>query len=260
LEFLRTMIDDPHTRYEELKEFINNFTFPKFLRRPPITLLRKIVKQNIISRARAILSMQPIKRADAAKLDKALKTLIHRESGMPFEPNPDVLTLPTELHGLDFPSITFINDAAAVSGLHRDLNHPIASYRTIARITLADWTCSINDCLNPLDSYGLSRTFTHHANRIPYSWIVTQDVMASTSPTLALKRTDLPDILPGSMSLSHALKTLSHHLPDRLVPAGNALRSLRSKNITRISDVGQWRLHTDGIWRFRTHERPTNSS
>ncbi|KAJ7361699.1 hypothetical protein DFH08DRAFT_1033376 [Mycena albidolilacea] len=155
LDFLRTLVDDPHSRYEELKEFIQHFTFPKFLRHPPITLLRKILKQNVVSKARALISLQPIKRADADKLDKILKMLIHQESGMPFEPNPDVLMLPTEFHSLDFPSIGHVNNTAAVNGLHCDLNHPIASYRMMARITLMDWTCTINNCINPLDGHSL---------------------------------------------------------------------------------------------------------
>ncbi|KAJ7368521.1 hypothetical protein DFH08DRAFT_909377 [Mycena albidolilacea] len=224
LDFLRMLVDDPHARYEELKEFIQHFTFPKFLHRPPITLLCKILKQNVVSKARALISLQPIKCADPDKLDKMLKTLIHQESGMPFEPNPDVLTLPTEFHA-----------------------------RTVARITLMDWTCTINNCINPLNSCGFSRTFPLHAGRIPYSWIVAQDVMVSSTPALALKQTDLPDILPGTMSLSHTLRTIAQHLPDQLVPASNALRSLRSKNITRILDIGQWHLQLDGKW----EKRPT---
>jgi hypothetical protein len=223
LDFLRTLVDDPHAHYEELKEFIQHFTFPKFLRRPPIILLHKILKQNVVSKARALISLQPIKCADADKLDKILKTLIHRESGMPFEPNPDVLMLPTEFHGLDFPSIGHVNDAAAVNGLHCDLNHPIASYRMMACITLVDWTSTINNCINPLDGHSLSRTFAFHTGRILYSWIVAQDFMASSTPTLALKRTNLSNILPGTMSLSHTLKTIMQHLLDQLVPANNTL-------------------------------------
>ncbi|KAF7362205.1 hypothetical protein MVEN_00566700 [Mycena venus] len=156
LDFLRAKVDDPHARFEELKNFIDDFSFPKFIRRPPITLIRKIVKQNIVAKARALLSLQPIKRADAEELDQKIKAKIHFELGMPFMPNTDVLTLPIDLHGLDFPSIARMNDAIAIDGLHRDLNHSIPSYRTIACITLADWTCTINECINPLDIYGLS--------------------------------------------------------------------------------------------------------
>ncbi|KAJ7847451.1 hypothetical protein B0H14DRAFT_3867465 [Mycena olivaceomarginata] len=59
LDFLRAKVDDLQSRYEELKNFIDDFTFPKFLRRPPITLLRKIVKQNIVSKAHALLTLSP---------------------------------------------------------------------------------------------------------------------------------------------------------------------------------------------------------
>ncbi|KAJ7432247.1 hypothetical protein B0H11DRAFT_1668785, partial [Mycena galericulata] len=182
LDFLRAKVDDPHARYEELRAVIDNFTFPKFLHRTPITLLRKIVKQNIISKCRALLSLQPIKRADAEDLDRRVKAKIHMELGMPFLPNPDILTLPVDLRGLDFPSIARINDSTAIDGLHRDLNHPIPSYRHLALITLADWTCSINGrnvfilhgelmglivCLVLTDSHGNeSVLYTNHLNAV----------------------------------------------------------------------------------------------
>ncbi|KAJ7460332.1 hypothetical protein FB451DRAFT_1405560 [Mycena latifolia] len=118
-------------------------------------------------------------------------------------PNSDILTLPVDLHGLDFPSIARINDSISIDGLQRDLNHPIPSYQTLARITLADWTCSINNCTNPIDYEGLTRDFTRHANRIPYGWITAQKAMADSSPKLALKRTELKGILSGDVSLSH---------------------------------------------------------
>jgi hypothetical protein len=57
LDFLRTLVDDPHACYEELKEFIQHFTFPKFLCHPPITLLCKILKQNVVSKACALISL-----------------------------------------------------------------------------------------------------------------------------------------------------------------------------------------------------------
>ena len=58
MQFLRTRIDDTAGRFEELQDFINNFKFPKFSIQTPITLARKIVAQNIISRCRALLSLQ----------------------------------------------------------------------------------------------------------------------------------------------------------------------------------------------------------
>ncbi|KAJ6631046.1 hypothetical protein B0H10DRAFT_1773796 [Mycena sp. CBHHK59/15] len=248
LDFLRAKVDDPKSRYEELKSFIKDFTFPKFLRRPPITLLRKIVKQNIVSKARALLSLQPIKRINAEDLDTRIKMKIHTESGMPFTPSMDILTLPIDLHGLGFPSLTRINDGIAIDGLHRDLNHVIPSYRIMARITLADWTCSINNCTNPLDAHGLTRNFALHADRIPYGWITAQKAMSSTFPKLALKRTDLPRILSGDVSLSHILSTFHNHLPAVQCPNGHVLHSLRAKGICQLKDMGQWQMLADGKW------------
>ncbi|KAJ7166150.1 hypothetical protein C8R46DRAFT_900122 [Mycena filopes] len=118
LSFLRAKIDDPGARVVELKSFIDDFTFPRFIVRPPITLIRKITKQNIISRIRALLSLQPIKQADADDLDSRIKMKIHAATGMPFAPNTDVLTLPLQYHGLDFPSL------AALSTLPRSSLHP----------------------------------------------------------------------------------------------------------------------------------------
>ncbi|KAJ7124852.1 hypothetical protein C8R44DRAFT_618905 [Mycena epipterygia] len=235
LDFLRAKIDDPKSRYEELKNFIDDFTFPKFLHRPPITLLRKIVKQNIVSKARALLSLQPIKRIDAEDLDTRIKMKVHTESGMLFSPSTDILTLPIDLHGLDFPSIACINDGIAIDGLHRNLNHVIPSYRTLACITLADWTCGINKCANPLDADGLSRHFALHAGRIPYGWIVAQKAMSSMSPKLALKRTDINGIISGEVSLSHILSTFQTHLPAVHCPNGNTLYSLRSRGIRQLN-------------------------
>ncbi|KAJ7654273.1 hypothetical protein B0H17DRAFT_1214425 [Mycena rosella] len=228
LDFLRAKVDDPQARYEELKHFIDDFTLPRFLRRAPITLLRKISRRR---RSR---------QADQGE--------IHLELGMPFMPNSDILTLPVDLHGLDFPSIAGINDGIAIDGLHRDLNHPIPSYQILARITLADWTCTINNCVNPIDTDGLTRDFTRHANRIPHGWIIAQKAMSESKPKLWLKRTDLRGILNGDVSLSHVLNTFSNYSPTASCPNGHALKSLRSKGIRRLRDMGDWRLQFNGVW------------
>jgi hypothetical protein len=256
LDFLRARVDDPSARYEELKSFIDDFTFPKFIRRPPITLIRKIVKQNIISKARALLSLQPIKRIDAEDLDTKIKMKIHIDLGMPFAPSSDILTLPIEYRGLDFPSVARINDAIAIDGLHRDLNHPIPSYRSMARITLSDWTCDINHCIDPLDGPGLARDFTKYAGKIPYGWIAAQKAMGLASSPISLKRTDIPEILPGTIVVSHALNIFHHHNPDQGIPDGNALCSLRLKGLVTLQDFGAWTTQPDGQWSFTPKPRP----
>jgi hypothetical protein len=49
LEFLRVKIDNPSHRLRELHDFVEAFTFPKFIGPTPITLIRKIVMQSIAS-------------------------------------------------------------------------------------------------------------------------------------------------------------------------------------------------------------------
>ncbi|KAJ6600482.1 hypothetical protein DFH09DRAFT_901420, partial [Mycena vulgaris] len=151
LDFLRAKVDNPGARFDELKSMIDAFIFPKFIGRSPITLLRKVTSQCLISRCRALLSLQPIKQVDAEELDRRIMRKVHDELGMPYTPNTKILGLPFKHHGLEFPSLVRINAGIVVDGLARDLNHHITAYRKMARITMADWTCSINDCINPID-------------------------------------------------------------------------------------------------------------
>ncbi|KAJ7920023.1 hypothetical protein B0H13DRAFT_2319938 [Mycena leptocephala] len=251
---------DSITDAAELKAFIDDFTFPKFIRRAPITLLRKIVMQNIISKARALLSLQPISRADTEDLDTRIKTKIHAEIGMPFMSNSEVLTLPTDLHGLEFPSIARVNDGIAIDGLHRDLNHQIPSYRTLARITLTDWTCTINNCTNPIDSDGLSRSFTQYPGRIPFGWIVAQQAMSKLAPKLCLKRTHVDGILSGDVSLSHILQLFGNKHPLIVQPDGKSILSLRAKRIRSLKDMGEWRTQPDRKLIIIVKPQPFNST
>ncbi|KAG6876097.1 hypothetical protein C0993_005551 [Termitomyces sp. T159_Od127] len=66
--FLRTQVDDPKTRYTKLQDTINSFVFPNFSIGTPFTLIWKLVSQCIISRCRALLSLQQILHADACQV------------------------------------------------------------------------------------------------------------------------------------------------------------------------------------------------
>ncbi|KAF9002836.1 hypothetical protein BDZ89DRAFT_1241833 [Hymenopellis radicata] len=172
LEFLRARVDDPAARFNELKCFIDEFQTPKFALRTLITLVRKILVQNVLSRARALLALQPISQADAERLDSLIALKTHQLLG--------------------FPHLTVFdtNASLAVEGLARDLNHHIAAYRKMARITLADWQCSINGCVNPLDGAGLDRGFSRYRGRHPSAWITAQQAMGSLGVKLSLRLTD----------------------------------------------------------------------
>jgi hypothetical protein len=226
LEFLRVKINNPSHRFHELHDFVEAFTFPKFIGPTPITLIRKIVMQSIASQARALLTLQPITDTDALKLNRVIATKVHAISGFPWIFNTEIATLPVSLHGFDFPSIRRINASIAVDGLAHDLNHHIPAYRNLARITLADWTCSINHCVNPLKGNGIQQDFTRRLqyHTIPAAWIIAQKEMGAMKPPLRLCATDQSHILNGDVSISHCLKLIKTH--DSASPDGSAAYSL----------------------------------
>ena len=240
LEFLRVKIDNPSHRYQELRDFVDSFTFPKFIGPTPITLIRKIVMQSIASRARALLTLQPITDADALKLDRCIAAKVHAIAGFPWIFNTEIATLPTALHGFEFPSIRRINASIAVDGLARDLNHHIPAYRNMALITLADWTCTINDCSNPLAGSGILKDFTRRMpyHTIPAAWIIAQREMGLMKPPLRLYSTDQSFLLKGDVSISHCLKLIKPH--DDLSPSGSAAYSLRTAGFKLINQLGSW--------------------
>jgi hypothetical protein len=265
LDFLNAKVDDPGVRFNEMKDIIDAFTFPRMTGRLPITLLRKMVTQNIVSRCRALLSLQPIKQPDAEALDTCISSKIHAILGMPFSPNSKILTLPVSHHGLGFPSIARINASIAIEGLARDLNHHIAAYRSLARITLCEWTCNINHCVYPLDKCGLGKGFTHYYRKIPAAWITAQGVMASMDEVLSLRMTDQHEILRGDVSLSHVVSLCNHNRPGELGnPDGNTIRTMRSKGIRLLADLGFWHRDSSGRlvfvdWSARRHGRWTDT-
>jgi hypothetical protein len=72
--------------------------------------------------------------------------------------------------------------------------------------------------------------------------------MSEFSPKLALKHTELTDILSGYTSLSHVPKIFNHRHPSVAAPDGHAPRSLCGKGIRTLKDMGDWRIQPDGTW------------
>ncbi|KAJ7174787.1 hypothetical protein C8R46DRAFT_892209 [Mycena filopes] len=177
-EFLRVAVNDPASQFTQLQDIVAQFQFPVLSRRLPLTALRKAVSQCLVSKLHPKLSLQPIQQKDAEKLDAMIAQKVHAYLGFPFPFNSTLLSLPVALHGFEFPSISRINDSAAVAGIQRDLNHHVPVFRNMARITLADWTCSVNHCCSPFDG-SMDRTFIRQKRNIPWSWILAQLVHGS---------------------------------------------------------------------------------
>lgn len=259
LDFLRTKINDPTSRFEEIKAFVETFRFPTIVGRLPITLLRKITSQNIVSRCRALLSLQPIKQADAETLDKTIIRKVHEALGFPFQPSSIIATLPVSHHGFSFPSIARINASVAVEGIMRDLNHHIPAYCTLAKITLADWMCEKSDCSYPLDGAGLQKDFSRLDQSIPLTWLTAHRTLKILD--LSLRETDQSYVLSGNVSLTHLIRSCIHKNPQipKLIN-GTLLRCLRLKGIRRLADAGKWMIdHSGNIFVHLLQARFDNS-
>jgi hypothetical protein len=154
--------------------------------------------------------------------------------GFPSRGNTKILTLPVEHHGMDFPYIARINMGMVIEGITCDLNHHIPGYQQVALITLANWTCTINGCVGPLDSLGLNWNFSLYYKKIPAAWIIPQNSMTSLKPKLSLCLTDNSHIMHGEVSISHTIKMCKAHRID--IPNGHAIQSLTTKGICRTMD------------------------
>ncbi|KZV78085.1 hypothetical protein EXIGLDRAFT_571841, partial [Exidia glandulosa HHB12029] len=229
-------IDNGKATHDLLRDTINNFALPKFHVRTPITLLRKLIEQNIISKARARLSLQPIQRSDARHLDSLISTLVHNSLRFKYPPSPDILNLPIHFNGLGFSSIERINDSIAIDGLARDLNHQVPAYRHMARITLADWTCSLNNCTHPFHGHGFHSSTSHKTGILPRSWLTAHEAMRTLEPQLSLLPTDLSYIYDGSTHIKHILSILSTQGVNSV--SGHGLRSLAAHGLSLLSHFG----------------------
>ncbi|KAI0351676.1 hypothetical protein OH77DRAFT_1410697, partial [Trametes cingulata] len=150
-DFLRVQVNDPDAQRDKIRHLISTFSFPHLPTRLPLTALRRILSSCLISQLRPYLSYQPIARTSALNLDHLIAHHVHEYLGFPFHFHSQLLFAPLSHLGFDFRSLSHLNDAAAIQGLLRDLNSHVPTFRTMARITLADWTCMLNKCRSPLE-------------------------------------------------------------------------------------------------------------
>ncbi|KAF5310189.1 hypothetical protein D9619_010594 [Psilocybe cf. subviscida] len=219
--FLRVPINRPDKQYLHIRDIIQDFNFPPLpRRRSPITLLRRIVTQVIISKVRPCLAVQPISKTHAQNLDRMLATKIHQLLGFPYQFSSKVLLAPIDYGGLGFPSIERLNAASAVSGVTRDLNHHLSPYRHMANITLADWSCMGHNCVSPLQHPDCT-TFAPHQTRVPPAWSIAHGVLKDLA--LSLHPTDLSHLADGNVSIQHLyhqsrilLRHLTPFIPTRV--------------------------------------------
>ncbi|KAJ7230430.1 hypothetical protein GGX14DRAFT_583181 [Mycena pura] len=219
-------VDDLTAHFKELVDFIDNFSFLRFTMQAPLTLFHKIANQIMVSRCRALLSLQPVSQANAERLDSQIAVKIHEQTGMPYVFSSRILTLPVADHGLGVFSISRINTGIIADGLRRDLNHQ-----------------------------DLLRGFSQYAGKIPSTRIIAQQVLAETK--LSCRRTDQNFLQSGEVSLSHALKLCDHFLPPNFSRTnGNTLRTMKNKGVQLLRHMGLWEVSDTGKIKFRTNVAP----
>ena len=110
----------------------------------------------------------------------------------------------------------------------------------MALITLADWTCHINNCSNPLVRPSILKDFSRHlhSHTVPAAWVIAQKLMGSMKPPLHLLATDYSHILNGDVSIFHTLKIIKSF--DNSCPSGSAAYSLQTAGFKMINQIGKW--------------------
>ncbi|KAJ7809379.1 hypothetical protein B0H14DRAFT_2288600, partial [Mycena olivaceomarginata] len=223
--------------FHKLREIILSFDFPPLRSRLPLIAVRRITIQQLMSRLRPHLSFQPLLSDHARQLDALLRALkIHEYFSLPFPFNPSLISLPLRSFGFDFPSISVANGAAAVQGLMRDLNHRVPLFRTTAHISLADWTCGINQCRHPFDGSSLQDSFLRQTANLPSAWITAHCTLRDAG--VSIRATDLSHFTSGNVSLTHIYNALP--IPLRGNIPQSLLTSVLRAGVTQLRDAADW--------------------
>lgn len=250
--FLNATVNDNTATQQCCLDIIQSFTFPRLSIHTPFTLIQKIVKQNIISRIRPCLALQPILSCSASDLDLRLSTLTHSHHGFAYQFSSQILTLPILLHSFGFTSLERLNDSIAIANLQQDLNHHIPLYHIMACITLADWTCSPSyaksphdHCTNPFSLARLDLPTPNNIGNFPLSWISTHCALSHIRPHIKIIPTDQSFITWGECDIVHSL-TIASLSCSKPTPTLSALCLLCTRGYYITSYFRSWCYSHDG--------------
>ena len=201
----------------------------------PITALQKLLMQCLFSKIRPQIALQPLRQSQAFSLQQRLFSIIHDYFGFPFSPGLDILLLPIQNHGFGFPSIVRLNLSLALSGLLCDLNHHLPIFATMARITLADWKCTINRCIFPLAGDGLRIHHSPSHPHLPHAFVVAHSILLDLS--LHIHPTDQSHIRSGNITLPHIAAQTRPNFP---TPSLHTLLMFCRENFAFLRQWGSW--------------------
>ncbi|KAK0464798.1 uncharacterized protein EV420DRAFT_1303188 [Desarmillaria tabescens] len=234
IELMRVSMNDPELQFQKLTDLISGFQFPTLHLHLPFTALQHILSQCLIARIRPRLAFHPISQDAAHRLDCLIAQKVYDYLRFPFQFNSALLSLPLSDFGFGFPSISHLNDMAAINGLFRDLNHHLSMFHNMALITLADWTCALNDCQFPLHGKSLSSLTSRRHPCLPFPWLVAQSALSHLN--ISIHDTDLSYLFHGDISLVHLNKLLPH---TKTVPHHH-LTNLANADITTLRQLASF--------------------
>ncbi|KAG6880399.1 hypothetical protein C0992_000001, partial [Termitomyces sp. T32_za158] len=240
ITFLRVPVNRPDLQALHMKELVNSFFLPYSWKPLPITALNRIIAQRLISKLRPCLALQPISPDDATTIDHLIAHKIHHYFGFPFHFQSSLLTTPIDYFGLGLPSISTLNQAAALNGLQRDVSHPVPIFHKTAQLTLNDWACSYNACILPTILPPPKRSLCRLHNKIPSAWLYA--CMYLEPHHLTLIPTNLSFLYSPLTALKHYTNTIDVFPSFATLPKLSrfTLAQLHQNNITRIEHIGSF--------------------
>jgi hypothetical protein len=147
--FLRTAVNGPRECAQEFLDIVEKSPFPDRRVLSHLNVVLRIITSQLIPKLEARIALQPLRPADAAKLDTKITQKVIRYVDITFSMKPHYLNQLTKRHGRGLRSGQDISASQAVKALLRDLNHHIPHLRDMAQISYVQWMCLKNRCVNP---------------------------------------------------------------------------------------------------------------
>ena len=164
---------------------------------------------------------------------------VHQYFSFPFMASSDIHHLPISYHGFSFVSISWLNDTSAVSGVLHNLNHHVPLFYKMAQIMIADWQCSLSQCVFPFSSFGLEHSFHLSCIPIPMLFLLAHHVLCVLK--LNILPSDQSFILNGVVSLLH----LAKQVPNSLI---SSLRCYLNMPFQFLCAWGSWHTRVFLQW------------
>ena len=189
----------------------------------------------LVSRIRPRLHLQPVTSKMAREIDETISKKVTSALGVR-NTTSALLSLPIRLHGCGFPSIQVINAEIATTMLLRGLNHHLPEVSKMAHITMANWQCTANGCVPPLERLARSTDKRTTVPCIPDAWKAAAEYLNASQ--LPIVETDQ----------NHLFQSPIEHLTRRVTKQTGNTIPLRSVNRLRAAQTAETSFKPVAEW------------